>query len=253
MKFNIARNKLRQSIIFLTLVLLIGLAAILVNGSRKTLVEAISRKSFGTRYTVAERLAQYGESSREKLKSYFVNADITYPPAKLTILGLKSEREIQLYASDLKNIKKFIHSYPILAASGTVGPKLQEGDRQVPEGLYRIESLNPNSQFHLSMRLNYPNESDRKHAGSEGRQNLGGDIMIHGSQVSIGCIAIGDSAIEELFVLVADTGLSNVEVILAPVDFRFTTLPQEVVEGLPSWTQDMYLELNRKLSAFDKH
>ena len=69
--------------------------------------------------------------------------------------------------------------YPILAASGVLGPKLREGDKQVPEGIYGAEALNPNSKFHLSIRLNYPNTFDRRMAQSDGRTQLGGDIMIH--------------------------------------------------------------------------
>jgi murein L,D-transpeptidase YafK len=66
-------------------------------------------------------------------------------------------------------------------ASGGLGPKLGAGDRQGPERIYAIESLNPNSLFHLSMRLNYPNEFDQMRAKQDGRSDLGGDIMIHGS------------------------------------------------------------------------
>jgi L,D-transpeptidase catalytic domain len=85
----------------------------------------------------------------------------------------------------------FIHSYSVLVASGHNGPKLREGDRQVPEGFYRITSLNPNSSYHLSIKLNYPNAFDQQHADEEGRDRLGGDIFIHGKAASIGCLAMG--------------------------------------------------------------
>jgi murein L,D-transpeptidase YafK len=114
----------------------------------------------------------------------------------------------------------FIHSYSVLAASGHNGPKLREGDRQVPEGFYRITSLNPNSSYHLSIKLNYPNAFDQQHADEEGRDHLGGDIFIHGKAASIGCLAMGDPAIEELFVMVEKVGRSNVQVIIAPHDPR---------------------------------
>ena len=75
-----------------------------------------------------------------------------------------------------------------------------EGDKQVPEGFYRIELLNPNSRYHLSLRVNYPNADDIERAREDRRDllNLGGDIMIHGGAESIGCIAIGNPAIEHL-------------------------------------------------------
>ena len=82
--------------------------------------------------------------------------------------------------------------------SGRLGPKLKEGDRQVPEGLYRVESLNPNSRYHLSLRVNYPNEQDKSYGRLDGRNNLGTDIMIHGKDCSIGCLAMGDPSCDFL-------------------------------------------------------
>lgn len=165
-----------------------------------------------------------------------------YPPTQLIIVGLKHEKRLQLYAAAGKDEPRFVREYPILAASGTIGPKLREGDRQVPEGLYRIQSLNPNSRFHLSLRINYPNEADRAVAEREKRTNLGGDIMIHGSRVSVGCLAIGDEAAEDLFVLAADTGLQNIEVILSPVDFRVRSLPRDIPPP-PVWMTFRYRQI----------
>ncbi len=65
-------------------------------------------------------------------------------------------------------------------------PKFKEGDGQIPEGIYGIEYLNPNSKFHLSMKINYPNSFDKEMAKIDNRKNLGGDIMIHGSNKTIG-------------------------------------------------------------------
>ena len=140
-----------------------------------------------------------------------------------------------------------IRTYPVLAASGRLGPKLKEGDRQVPEGLYRIESLNPNSMFHLSLRVNYPNEFDRRQASRESRTNLGGDIMIHGSNASIGCLAMGDEAAEDLFILAAETGIDKITVLLSPVDFRKRAMP-EVTHPLPEWTDVLYEQIKQELS-----
>src|SRR5579871_965545 len=163
--------------------------------------------------TVADRLAQYGPDARERMKPYFDAAKIAYPPAILTLVGLKAEKSLEVYAAGADHALRFIRKYPILAASGVAGPKLREGDRQVPEGIYPVEWLNPNSSYHLSFRVGYPNEFDREHAASEGRTNLGGDIMIHGKAASIGCLGMGDPASEELFVLAADVGISNITVI----------------------------------------
>jgi murein L,D-transpeptidase YafK len=130
-----------------------------------------------------------------------------------------------------------------------LGPKLQEGDNQVPEGLYRIESLNPNSAFHLALRTNYPNAFDREKARHDGRIYPGSDIMIHGSTASIGCLAMGNPAAEELFVLTAGTGIENIDVILSPVDFRVRDLPADM-PPLPSWASGLYAEIRKRLARF---
>ena len=129
-------------------------------------------------------------------------------------------------------------------------PKLREGDGQAPEGLYRIESLNPNSAYHLSLRVNYPNAQDRKRGAEDGRTDLGSDIMIHGRDVSIGCLAMGDAAAEDLFVLAADTGIKNIAVIMCPVDFRVRELPGNM-PPLPGWCGELYGEIRQALRTFD--
>jgi hypothetical protein len=205
--------------------------------------------------TVAGRLKQYGSSARERLRPYFERAGVEYPPSRLVIAALKEEKKLELYVSGREGGLRPLRSYPVLAASGNLGPKLKQGDYQVPEGIYKLDSLNPNSRFHLSMRVNYPNAHDHRRAREAGRSNLGGDIMIHGSFVSIGCIAIGDPAIEEVFVLVAETGLRNVEVVIAPLDFRNGTKPEvlakEVAPELP-WLPELYQEVSRRMARLPR-
>lgn len=196
--------------------------------------------------TVEDRLRQYGGAARARLKAAFDKRKVPYPPARVVLLGIKNENALQVYAAPRSNGFQLVRSYPILAASGHLGPKLQDGDLQVPEGVYRVESLNPNSRFHLALRLNYPNSFDREQARMEQRTRLGGDIMIHGDSVSIGCLAMGHQAAEDLFVLVADTGLTNVAVILAPVDFRLgKVVPRSI--ALPPWAPMLYLGIKTRM------
>lgn len=203
---------------------------------------------YRARATIPERLEQYGPEARTRWKPYFDRAGVTYPPTKVVLVGLKQEKQLEVYATSDAAAPRLIRAFPILAASGSLGPKLRQGDMQVPEGLYRIESLNPNSAYHLSLRVNYPNAADREQARIDGRKNLGGDIMIHGNRVSIGCLAMGDSAAEDLFTLAADTKLSKIEVILAPVDFRVSTLPAHYDATLPAWIKSLYQEIGLQLS-----
>lgn len=164
---------------------------------------------------------------------------------RITIVVLKQERTLIVFTHS-KDIRTRVVEYPILAASGTTGPKLKEGDRQVPEGFYKVSFLNPNSRFHLSLRVDYPSTEDIDAAKSDGRDvnTLGGDIMIHGGAASIGCIAIGDEAIEELFWLVATVGMNDTELI-----FASSATPIHVATGAtrPQWLIDRYERLHDAL------
>jgi len=174
-------------------------------------------------------------------------AGVPYPPGRVVLVGLKLERRLEVYAPGDDGAMRFIRSYPIVAASGRLGPKLANGDRQVPEGVYDVPSLNPNSAFHLSLRVGYPNAFDREMARRDGRTDLGGDIMIHGGDASIGCLAMGDAAAEDLFVLAAEAGRQNVRVLLSPVDFRRRELPTDR-PAAPAWVEQLYADLRRELA-----
>lgn len=202
-----------------------------------------------TLYTVDDRIRQYGAVVETRLQPVFQAAQVPYPPASLVLIGLKQERMLQVYATGPDGKFHFVRQYSVLAASGVAGPKKREGDQQVPEGIYKIDLLNPNSKFHLSMRVNYPNEFDRAMAAKEGRTTLGGDIMIHGNRVSIGCLAMGDEAAEDLFVLAALTGIQNIQVILCPVDFRTGAKPDMAADA-PDWLPGLYEKLKAELEKY---
>lgn len=201
------------------------------------------------RKTVAERLAEFGPAVAARLSPHFLKENVQYPPSEVVLMAFKAEKDVEVYARNAGENFKKICTYPILAASGKPGPKLKEGDRQVPEGIYGIEYLNPNSLYHLSMKISYPNEFDQRIAMQEGRTSLGGDIMIHGNQVSIGCLAMGDEAAEDLFVLVAQTGLEKVKVIISPVDFRRNAMPDADLEE-KAWVTELYHQIREELARY---
>ncbi|MEZ5584503.1 MAG: hypothetical protein R3F37_18625 [Candidatus Competibacteraceae bacterium] len=140
--------------------------------------------------TVAEVVDIYGQSAIERMRPFFQAATVDYPPKRVVLLALKEEKKLEVWAT---HDQEFAHirDYVIQKTSGGIGPKLREGDRQVPEGFYKIEGLNPNSAYHLSIKLNYPNSFDLHHAANEGRVEPGSNIFIHGKDVSIGCLAMG--------------------------------------------------------------
>ena len=110
-------------------------------------------------YSVAERVEQFGSRVEHRLKPTFEAAGAGYPPEEAALLAFKDSRTLEVYARNAGQPWRLIKTYAVLAASGAPGPKLKEGDHQVPEGVYRVESLNPNSRFHLSVRLDTPTNS----------------------------------------------------------------------------------------------
>lgn len=198
--------------------------------------------------TVADAVAIYGGAARARLKPFFARAHVAYPPRRIAFLIFKKERRLVVWARDDKSGWRFIRDYAVLAASGRSGPKQRQGDYQVPEGLYRIALLNPSSSYHLSMLVDYPNAFDRAQAQRDHRTNLGGDIFIHGKNVSIGCVAIGDPAIEELFTLAADSGIARMKIILAPNDLRIALPPVE--QTTPLWILRLWQSIAAALAEF---
>jgi hypothetical protein len=196
---------------------------------------------------LAVRLTAIGPRARLRWKPLFAAAGLPYPPVRAVFVGLKEEKRLEVVAVDAAGRERFVRSIRILAASGGPGPKLREGDRQVPEGLYACTELNPNSTCHVSLRIDYPNADDRAHAEAEGRNRPGGDIMIHGGALSVGCLAVGDDAAEDLFVLAADVGIANVEIVLSPYDVRRESRPRDPPTGAPSWTRVRWDEVFARL------
>jgi len=196
-------------------------------------------------HTVDSRLAEIGDGARRRWRPYFDRAGVAYPPASVTLVAFKRERRVEIYGGS-PYAPAYLRTMAIDAASGGPGPKLREGDRQVPEGVYEVTSLNPNSAYHVALRLSYPNDFDQLMGAHDHRSRLGSDIMIHGSDRSIGCIAVGDIPAEDLFVLSADVGLDNISVLIAPRDFRRTG-ETEPLPGQPSWVRELYSDLDRRL------
>lgn len=199
-------------------------------------------------HTINSRLEQFGESARDRLAGHFDRVGLTYPPRGITLLGLKEEKRLELYAEASDGQSVYLTSFPFRAWTGTLGPKLREGDMQIPEGIYGAEYLNPNSIAHVSLKVGYPNAFERDRGLEDGRTNLGGDIMIHGlSWGSAGCVVLGNTHMEEVFTLAADVGLQNVQVLLSPADLRTKNSP--VPDDAPDWTASVYEQLRDAMQA----
>jgi hypothetical protein len=237
------RHRLRP--IALTAVVAAALALYLLEDLRTPVVQR-----FTGQRTVADVLRDAGPEADARLAPYMAEAGLSYPLEGVTVLVLKQERRLELWGRATPQASwRHVRDYPILGASGNPGPKLRQGDLQVPEGVYSVVGLNPNSAFHLSMKLNYPNAFDSARAAEEGRTDPGTDIFIHGKQASVGCVAVGDAAIEELFVLAAKVGVENVRVVLAPCDLRRGPPPN--LSRLPSWVDGLYKQIQESMRQLD--
>ncbi len=117
--------------------------------------------------------------------------------APIFIRVFKLSRTLEVWVEGHDGLYKLFKTYGVCAFSGTLGPKEREGDGQSPEGFYRVtaDALNPNSKFHLSFDLGFPNAFDRRHGRS------GSHLMIHGSCISEGCFAMTDGRMEEIYTL----------------------------------------------------
>ena len=155
-----------------------------------------------------DRVAAARTNMGKQIRERFEKAGVPYPAGAVYLRVFKHEKELELWAGKSGAELKRVHTYPICSASGGLGPKREMGDGQVPEGFYELDRFNPVSNYHLSLRVNYPNPSDAVR-GSRGK--LGGDIYVHGNCVSIGCMAIEDRPIEEVYLALLDAHAAGVK------------------------------------------
>lgn len=198
---------------------------------------------------VDQAIYRYGLRTEPSLRSYFSTAGIAYPPRDIALLAFKHEQKIELWAQNKSQKWVHVHDYRLTAFSGRLGPKLKENDGQIPEGIYRLVSFNPFSSMHLSLMINYPNEFDKRMGQQEGRSRLGNNIFLHGKNVSVGCLAVGDAAIDQLFTLSRRVGLDHIKLIIAPNDLR-KQKPKTNMQGQPVWLSSLYRDIQYALKLY---
>jgi hypothetical protein len=134
---------------------------------------------------------------RYGIKKLFRDRGLRYPAADIYLRVFKREHALELWVRpEGDTIFSLLRTYDICAQSGDLGPKRAQGDNQVPEGFYTIDRFNPYSDYHLSLHVDYPNRSDQL---TSVQPDLGGDIFIHGGCNSIGCLALTDEGIKQLY------------------------------------------------------
>ncbi|MBE1291578.1 MAG: 2-dehydro-3-deoxyphosphooctonate aldolase [Rhodobacteraceae bacterium] len=157
----------------------------------------------------------------------------------------KEERELELWVQTPNDTYALFKTYPICNHSGALGPKLKEGDRQSPEGFYTVakSALNPNSSYHLSFNLGFPNQFDRSH------NRTGSFLMVHGDCVSVGCYAMTDPAIEEIYVAV-EAALNGGQSSVPVHAFPFRPTPERMAAASDHQWHDFWQQLAPAYHAF---
>ncbi len=181
-----------------------------------------------------KRFAAVKKKVTPSLKTAFTEKKLKWG-SPVFLRAFKEEKTLEVWVQNREGQFTLFQSYPIAAASGDLGPKLREGDQQVPEGFYFVNRsrMKPDSAFHLAFNIGYPNKFDQ----TMGR--TGSFIMVHGSNLSIGCLAMTDEKIEEIYTL-CDAALSGGQSFFRIHIFPFRMTDDQMAlqsnsEWLPFW------------------
>jgi len=196
------------------------------------------------------RAATIAAKVSPRLKVALAEKHLTWgSPVYLRIF--KESNELELWIRSDKNNGGYLlfRNYKICFWSGTLGPKLKQGDRQSPEGLYSVSAgrMNPNSRYHLSFDLGYPNAYDRA------KKRSGDFLMVQGNCVSIGCYAMGDENIEEIYTL-ANAALNNGQKNFAVHCFPFRMIKARMIQDDVKNSQwlSFWQDLQKIYQAFER-
>jgi murein L,D-transpeptidase YafK len=179
------------------------------------------------------RVRQAHSSRASRVEARF-QAQGVGQPAEIFFRVFKREQLLEVWARDADEASLvMINTYPVCGTSGELGPKREQGDAQIPEGFYTIDLFNPVSNYHLSLRLDYPNQVDR---ARQSAGDLGGDIFIHGGCATVGCVPVTDQWMEEIYLMAVnarDAGQERIAVHLFPTHLD--------ADGM-DWLRDRYGE-----------
>lgn len=189
---------------------------------------------------------------RQYLVEELAKINVEWETALIYLRAFKAEKVLEVWArNDGETGFRKLLEYEFCATSGRLGPKRKQGDYQTPEGLYYIDRFNPRSKFHLSLGVDYPNQSDRQRGNQAAP---GGDIFIHGNCVTIGCIPITDDKIKELYVLAAQVkqnGQDRIRVDMFPM--KMTEDNMEILERLDPDLLPFWQEIQPFYEAFERN
>ena len=194
-----------------------------------------------------ERAAAAARRVRPALERDLTEAGLRFGDP-VFIRAFKEEKQLELWMRRRDTGKyQLFRTWKIAAMSGKPGRKLAEGDGQVPEGFYFVPSsgMKPDSVFHLAFNIGYPNAYDRQNGRS------GSFIMVHGNQVSIGCMAMTDPVIEEIYTL-CDAALAGGRKFFRVHVFPFRMTEQRMAREAGNEWFGFWTELRPGYDAFER-
>ncbi|UTW64678.1 hypothetical protein KFE98_09500 [bacterium SCSIO 12741] len=202
-----------------------------------------------------QRVRQAYANQQSWLDQTLASQNLSASNLRIYLRAFKAEDELEVWAKKkTDDTYRHLVTFPICSKSGQIGPKRRQGDLQVPEGYYHIDRFNPVSNFHLSLGINYPNRSDKILSD---KSRPGGDIFIHGSCVTIGCLPITDPLIEQLYVLCIEaknSGQGNIPVTLFPSRLEDETLKALQSEHAGETDKlNLWLDLKKGYDYFNTH
>jgi murein L,D-transpeptidase YafK len=167
----------------------------------------VAQNSYNPSWSVSFKLPGGLLAREDSLEKEFKAKGLEWPVKYMFIRSFKYDGQLEVWVKNHEKDKfKLFKTYKVCLLSGAMGPKRMQGDFQVPEGFYYITEFNPHSAYHLALGLNYPNASDKILSDS---LRPGDGIYIHGSCVSVGCIPVTDSDIEEIYLIASSAKMNG--------------------------------------------
>ena len=211
-------------------------------------------QTFLTAQLKSSRVKKAWSNKSSSIKKLLSDKNISTDKLEIFIRAFKTEDKLEVWGKN-KSDDKFVllKTYEVCAKSGVLGPKMKQGDGQVPEGVYNINRFNPTSTYYLSLGLNYPNAADKKRSKAK---DLGGDIFIHGKCVTIGCLPLTDEWIEEVYlfaVCAKSAGQKEIAVHIFPFHMTEKNLRMTIHTNLGKSQQLFWENLKTVYSYFEEN
>ncbi|MFY0644510.1 MAG: hypothetical protein JXR19_08590 [Bacteroidia bacterium] len=209
------------------------------------------KESFREKQLNNPRVQNALEQKEQKIYALIEAQGISTDSFDIFIRAYKFEEDLEIWAKDRDSTRyRFITKYKFCSNVGSLGPKKQQGDLQIPEGLYELSKFNPESNYLLSLKVNYPNLSDSLRLKS---RDMGGMIFIHGGCSTIGCIPVTDDKIKEVYVfslLARLSGQEHIPIHIFPIKLSDENMQALTAAGPSDALNSFWLNLKQAYDLF---